>query len=473
MGQNYNPIIPDNVADPSISKFGDTYYLYGTTDIDKGLDQAGTPVVWKSKDFVNWSFEGSHISGIDWRQAYAYTNDKGESKEGYFRYWAPGRVLEKEGKYYLFTTFVKPEGPDWTYVLISDNPEGPFRFATGEGLFPPAEAAKDATPLIRDIDGDPFVDDDGSAYIFWRRRKASRLSEDWLRLTGPEVTLNTRRGGYSEGPAMFKHNGIYYYIYTLSGHQNYANAYMMSKEGPLTGYEVPGGNDIFIFSSLENEVWGPGHGNVFYDPDRDEYFFTYLEYGEGGTTRQVYINRMEFNEDGTIKTIIPDKKGVGYLGTNSEKRTNLALQGTLTASSEKEAKVSIVKIETEPNQPKPDGASVKEVSRIFTYKAGNAADQSNGTRWMALENDQDPWIMIDLGTVKKLSESHMAFTHPTEGHRWILEKSIDGLSWKKCASQDKLAIRSPHIARKIGKARYLRLSVTEGSAGLWEWKIYP
>ena len=34
---HFNPLIPDNIADPSLSKFGDTYYLYGTTDIDKGL----------------------------------------------------------------------------------------------------------------------------------------------------------------------------------------------------------------------------------------------------------------------------------------------------------------------------------------------------------------------------------------------------------------------------------------------------
>ena len=89
--RNYNPLIPDNLADPSVSKFGDIYYLYGTTDLDYGLGRAGTPVVWKSKDFVNWSFEGSHISGFDWSKGYDYTNDKGEKKKGYFRYWAPGK----------------------------------------------------------------------------------------------------------------------------------------------------------------------------------------------------------------------------------------------------------------------------------------------------------------------------------------------------------------------------------------------
>ncbi len=470
--QNFNPIIPDNIADPSVSRFGDTFYLYGTTDIDQGLDKAGTPVVWKSKDFVNWSFQGSHISGIDWKTPYTYQTDNGEEKSGYFRYWAPGRALEKEGNYYLFPTFVKPEGTDWTYVMVAEHPEGPFRFVRGEGLFPPGEAHRDAQPLIRDIDGEPFVDDDGSAYIFWRRRKASRMSADYMRLEGPEVTLNTRRGGYSEGPVMFKRRGIYYYIYTLSGHQNYANAYMMSKEGPLTGYEAPKGDDIFIFSSVENGVWGPGHGNVFYDEGSDQYIFLYLEYGEGGTTRQVYANKMEFNEDGTIRTIVPDSRGVGYLAENTERRENIALGKRVTASSIKEPKVSTVKIETRPNHPKPDQGSVQEVSRTFTYLPENAVDGSNGSRWLAAEEDRQPWIAIDLGKVEKIAELQLFFSQPAEGHRWSLQRSEDGVKWKTCAEQTELAPRSPYTVKKPGKSRYFRLCIEEGHPGLWEWKIY-
>ena len=65
---------------------------------------------------------------------------------------------------------------------------------------------------------------------------------------------------------------------------------------------------------------------MFYDEGTDEYIFLYLEYGDGGTTRQVYANRMEFNDDGTIKTLIPDMRGVGYLAASQETRPNLALQ---------------------------------------------------------------------------------------------------------------------------------------------------
>lgn len=223
---------------------------------------------------MNWSFEGSHISGFDWSKGYDYTNDKGEKKKGYFRYWAPGKVIEQDGKFYLYVTFVKPDDKMGTYVLVADRPDGPFHFTAGQGLLPPGEEGTDSPAVVDDIDGEPFINDDGSGYIFWRRRNAGRLSADRLHLDGEPVALATARQGYSEGPVMFKRKGIYYYIYTLSGHQNYVNAYMMSRESPLTGFVKPEGNDIFLFSSPENQVWGPGHGNVFYDEGTDEYIFS-------------------------------------------------------------------------------------------------------------------------------------------------------------------------------------------------------
>lgn len=470
--RSYNPLIPDNLADPSVSKFADTYYLYGTTDLDYGLGRAGTPVVWKSKDFVNWSFEGSHIRGFDWAKGYEYENDKGEKKKGYFRYWAPGKVIEQEGRYYLYVTFVKPDEKMGTYVLVADRPDGPFRFAEGKGLSLPGTEEADTPAVVPDIDGEPFIDEDGKGYIFWRRRLAARLSDDKLHVDGEPVSIKTARQGYSEGPLMFKRKGIYYYVYTLSGHQNYANAYMMSRESPLTGFVKPEGNDIFLFSAPENQVWGPGHGNVFYDEGTDEYIFVYLEYGDGGTTRQVYANRMEFNEDGTIKTLVPDMRGVGYLTTPQETRKNVALQSHFYASSEKAPRTSTVSIETQPNQPLPDKGSVKNYTRTHTYQAAHVADESNGTRWMAADTDSSPFITADLKEVRKVSECHFFFTRPTEGHTWKLEKSVDGKNWQICAEQGKVQARSPHIADGIGEARYLRLHIRRGDAGLWEWKIY-
>ncbi len=459
----YNPIIADNIADPSVSKFGDTYYIYSTTDLNKGLALAGAPVVWKSKDFVNWSFESSPIQGFDWKKGETYTDAKGEKATGYYRFWAPGKVIFKEGKYHLYATFVKPDGDARTYPLVAEKPDGPFNFAESCDTLPHC--------IAPDIDGEPFVDDNGTSYLFWRRRMAAQMTPDLLHLSGDTVTMQTNRQGYSEGPFMFKRKGIYYYVYTLSGNQNYVNAYMMSRESPLSGFSKPEGNDIFVFSSPENNVWGPGHGNVFYNEATDDYIFVYLEYGEGGTTRQVFANRLQFNADGTIKTLVPDRNGIGFLGTCQDTRNNLAFNASFTASSTQPQKAYSASIEIQPNAPLDNKGSVRDYGRVDKYEASNAGDENNGTYWKAAKEDTQPWIMVDLGKAKKVDECKFFFFHPSEGHAWSLETSVDGQTWKPCAEQKDIKICSPHTATVNDTVRFLRLHILQGETGLWEWKV--
>ena len=76
-----------------------------------------------------------------------------------------------------------------------------------------------------------------------------------------------------------------------------------------------------LFSSIANNVWGPGHGNVFYKMKKQyDYIFVYLEYSDGGTTAKYMLIGWNLNEDGTIKTLVPDEKGVGYLAVSQEQR---------------------------------------------------------------------------------------------------------------------------------------------------------
>lgn len=473
----FNPILPDFVADPSVAAFNGTFYLYGTTDINRGLEKMGPPVVWKSPDFVNWSFEGTLIDGIDWDRAYEYTDAKGAAKKGYFRYWAPGKPLHRDGKYYLFPTIVKPDESMGTYVMAADRPEGPFRFTNGQGLFfgQPQKASEETKPLIDDIDGEPFVDDDGKAYVYWRRRNAAKLGDDWLSLDGKTVSIPTSFGGYSEGPVVFKRNGLYYYIYTLSGNANYCNGYMVSRKGPLGPFEKPAGKGIFIYSDLERGIWGPGHGNVFQMPGTDDYYFLYLEFGEGGTTRQVFVNKMEFGPDGSIVPLRLDFNGVGCLKAPAASTCNLSLTAKASASSTMDEKKVTAVIAPDPNVLKNFKVTVDNgtpVERWVRYVPENALDGMNGTCWRATASDTVPQFTVDLGTKTPVSKCEMAFTLPTYGHAWVLEKSNDGKRWKACTRQSEVKICSPHVAIGIGKTRYLRLTIVKGEPGLWEFKVY-
>lgn len=447
---NYNPLIPDNLADPTIVQFGDTFYLYATSDvgdIETDLAFSGNPVVWKSKDFVNWSFEGICFPGIDWRE---------------HKYWAPGRVLERDGKYYLYVSI-----DHVTQLAIGDTPEGPFHFFNG-----PVNYTGNEKPsmIIDDIDGCPFIDDDGQAYIFWRRKKASRLSADWKSAEGETITIPTQWHGYSEGPFMIKRNDIYYYFYTLGGYADYQNGYLMSKVSPLGPFETPA-NDVITTTDLEKQIWGPGHGFAFSPDHSDDWYFAYLEYGLGGTSRQVYVNRMEFNEDGTIKPIQSDHKGVGALRkVNTQKALNLS-KAVVTASSVKKA------IDVEAHGWRKSAELKYHIpsplpTRHHEFNPQYAIDQSNYTRWWATPEDTEKWWQLDLGKVEKLGHLDLFFVHPSLGHAFVCEKSEDGKHWVSLKEQKEIAIRSPHKVENIGKARYLRVRIFEGQPGIWEARLY-
>lgn len=447
---NYNPIVPDNLADPTIVQFGDTFYLYATSDVGDlktDLSFSGNPVVWKSKDLVNWSFEGISFPGIDWHK---------------YKYWAPGRVIEKKGKYYLFVTI-----EHLTQLAVADSPEGPFRFANGPEKYTGAERN---SIIVDDIDGCPFVDDDGQAYLFWRRKKAARLSSDFQKLEGETITIPTRWNGYSEGPQMIKRKGIYYYLYTMGGYGDYQYGYVISKTSPLGPFETPE-KDVILTTNLQEKIWGPGHGFAFNLNNSDEWYFVYLEYGIGGTSRQIYVNRMEFNADGTIKPLQLNRKGVGPLAKIIVPKPMDLSKAKATASSSREPLVV---------QPRKWG-NAKELrhhlpdtlpSRTHAFDAVNALDNSNFTEWWASSEDTQKWWQVDFGKAKTVDRCEIFFAHPTLGHAFVVEKSMDGKKWQTVLEEKTLAIRSPHIAKQIGKTRFLRIRIQEGTPAIWEVKLY-
>ena len=74
-----NPVIPGYFADPTIKKFGNTYYMYATTD-GSGAG-FGPAQVWTSNDFVNWTLMPMNWPDIHW-------------------IWAPDVMQYSDGKYY-------------------------------------------------------------------------------------------------------------------------------------------------------------------------------------------------------------------------------------------------------------------------------------------------------------------------------------------------------------------------------------
>jgi hypothetical protein len=432
-----NPLIPDMIADASIQEINGIFYCYATTDgYNDGLKTSGPPVVWTSKDFVHWNFSGTYFP----------------SAFGQL-YWAPSKAVPANGKFYIYPTINAH-----IYVAESDRPEGPFRVSKGKDEFfkpfTPSRLLKDSIPS--GIDAEIFIDDDGQAYIFWNRRHVAKLTSDMTAITSDIKVIDSPHEVYSEGSIFFKRKGIYYYLYTLGGDEHYQYAYLMSKVSPMGPYEVPQ-NDIIATTDYEKGIFGPGHGSVFKPENSEQYYFVYLEFGRRSTNRQTYVNRLEFNEDGTIRPVHLNMNGVGALRTVHRNK-----------------RLPIAKIEASSSAAPQTILPMKDqrLHRIEYFVPKFVADGQNGSRWMTASTDSDRWIIADLGKPARIGCSEIYFVRPTESHLYTLEGSNDKQNWHTCGGCFDGSLKAP-MTDTINRAyRYLRIRIHKGVPGIWEWSLY-
>ncbi|HEY8932808.1 MAG TPA: family 43 glycosylhydrolase, partial [Rariglobus sp.] len=355
-------------------------------------------------------------------------------------------------RYYLFPTL-----DGLITATVSDKLTGPFKTLDGKDIFPGSGWQPFPIEQKSSIDAELFRDDDGTAYLFYSRRRMVKLKPD---LSGPDgrvIGINTGENNYSEGPCVFKRKGVYYYLYTLGGGESYTYNYVMSRTSLQGPWTIPAEKTI-AKSDPSVGLYGPGHGCFLNVAGTDDWYFIHLEFGRGSTNRQTYAQKMTFNADGTIKPITLTNQGVGALRKVPARRPNLALAGTATASSVRPN----FKVRMTPPTPE----------RTETFTPDLALDDSNGSRWMAKGDDTNPWWQIDLGAARDIVGTEAYFVKPAAGHAYKLESSLDGRTWSPYGGHDDVILRSPHVDKKPARARYLRLTILKGEPGLWEFRVY-
>lgn len=280
------PILDGFRADPDIRVFGDTYYIYPTSD--KPDWQTTDFSCWSSKDLVHWKNEGVIL---DVAHNLSWANIKA---------WAP-TIVARNGKYYLYFVANGRIG-----VATSDSPNGPFADALGRPLIDAKTAAFPTYP----IDPDVFIDDDGQAYLYYGNGHlaAVKLNPDMISLDGTpvEITPKDVAQPFREGIFVIKRKGLYYFMWSVDDAQsdNYRVAYGTSRS-PLGPIEIPKNN---IILQKHGPVKGTGHHSVINVPGTDRWYVAYHRHAipdGSGFKRDVCLAKMEFNQDGTIKPMDP------------------------------------------------------------------------------------------------------------------------------------------------------------------------
>jgi arabinan endo-1,5-alpha-L-arabinosidase len=307
-----NPVFAADVPDPSIKKFGDYYYVYGTTDA-KHLPDGRIFKVLRSPDMVHWTFLGGALIPPSTNTSYPY--------------WAP-EITENDGKYYLYyaTGDEKPEH----FVIrvgISDKPEGPF---TDSGSI-----LTDCETNRFTIDPFPFRDDDGQWYLFYACdfpydspglhagtgvkvdrllnmtqlagdcHVVARAAYDWTLFESNRWmgVFNQRFNWHTiEGPCAVKHDGKYYCFYSGANWQTprYGEDYVVADNplGPYTG----AGDHARVLHGIPGQVFGPGGATITTGPDGKTQYIVYHAWNKQMTERQLCIDKLEWTPDGPRAT---------------------------------------------------------------------------------------------------------------------------------------------------------------------------
>lgn len=317
-----NPVLPEFHADPEILYAEQTnqYYIYSTTDGAPGWGGYYF-TVFSSKDLTDWRHEGIMLD---------LATDQVKWSDG--NAWAPC-IIEKETdgkyKYYFYYSGNTPHGKA-IGVATADYPTGPF---TDSGK-PVIDKRPNGINHGQQIDVDVFMDPvSGKYYLYWGNgyMAGAELNEDMMSIKPETETVMTPQGGslqdyaFREAPYVFYRNGLYYFLWSVddTGSPNYHVAYGTSKSplGPIEVAKEP----VILIQRPDQAIYGTAHNSVLQIPGKDEWYIVYHRINKNylktqpGTHREVCIDKMEFNEDGTIKPVVPTNEGIKPVKTKKRK----------------------------------------------------------------------------------------------------------------------------------------------------------
>lgn len=213
--------------------------------------------------------------------------------------WAPDGI-RKDGKYYYYFPAAPQGGSAFRRigVGVSDSPEGPFAWEPG---------------YIKGVSGiDPglFVDDDNKAYLLFGGGQplfVSPLIDNMKEIAADPILIEHLPEGYKEGSFMFKRGGIYYMTF----------AHVFPQEGCTIGYatgESPRGPFTYRGKIMDNIANGTNHHSIGQYNGQWILFCHWWDISGFNKLRSMRAEYMQFNEDGTIKKVVPTLRGIGTPG---------------------------------------------------------------------------------------------------------------------------------------------------------------
>ncbi len=292
-----NPFITSiYTADPSAHVWADgRLYVYASHDMDppRGCDLMDRYHVFSTDDMAHWRDEGEILraSDVPW----------GRPEGGFM--WAPDCAF-RNGKYYFY--FPHPTDTQWNDswkigVAISTQPACGF---TNAGVIPGIGGFGMIDPCV-------FIDTDGQAYLYYggaAKCEGGKLAENMVEIDGATQRMEGLVD-FHEAAWVFKRNDIYYLTYSDNLPGSNQLRYAMSSH-PLGPWTYKG-----IY--LKPTDCDTSHGSVVEYKGQWYAFYHNSSISHQGNLRSICVDRLDFNDDGTIREVIQTKTGVPAFAGNS------------------------------------------------------------------------------------------------------------------------------------------------------------
>lgn len=431
-------------ADPAVVEFRGEYYMFVTRS--NGY--------WHSTDLQNWNF----------------ITPKG--------YWYPqGCNAPAAHNYKDSVLYVCGDPSGVMSVMSSDDPKS--------GVWTPGVG------IIANLqDPDLFIDDDGSAYMFYgssnvypiRAIELDRThnflpktdervplfgldldKHGWERF-GENHTTDTDLGGFIEGPWMTKHNGKYYLQYGSPGTEfNVYGDGVYVADHPMGPYTYQKHNPVSYKPG--GYMNGAGHGSSVNGPGGMWWHFASMSLSINvNWERRLCMFPMGFDEDGIMYCDTRFGDYPRYAPSVAQKRGQF--RGWMLLSYKKPVTVS---------------------SQVGDYAAAGLTDELTKTFWLAEKNDDSQWVVIDLQNPASVCavqvnyhdyKTGMYGRYPNLRHRYQIEGSIDGKEWKVLIDKSNSYKDTPNdyteleFPEKVRYVRYKNIEVPTPSLAISEIRVF-
>ena len=291
-------------ADPSALVYNGRIYLYGSHDIyQSGAGYIINDITCiSSDDLKNWTDHG---------EVFAAKADSSWASLS----WAPS-VVYRNNKFYMYYG----NGGNGIGVAVSDSPTGPFKDTRSGPL------VNGSTPGVNPPSGfwcfDPcaFIDDDGQAYLYFGGNgegniRVIKLNSDMVSTIGSAIKMTAPR--FFEAAYMHKYNGKYYFSYSTDFSQGAAKIDYMVSNSPTSGFTYKG---TILPNPPQNDS-NNNHQSIF--SFNGNWYVAYhnraLSAQNGLASdvrvyqRNMCVDKMNYNSDGTIQQVTPTTAGLTQL----------------------------------------------------------------------------------------------------------------------------------------------------------------